>query len=256
MIALHGWLDNSASFFAIAPQLKNARIVAIDMAGHGRSDHRQGNAPYNIWEDVAEIFAIADQLGWQKFGLLGHSRGGIIAAIVAGTFAERVTHLGLIEGLLPEPAYAADAPKQLALSITGIKTQTSKPMSLYSDMASAISSRERGMFPLSHRAAKVLTERGVKKVEKGFQWSTDQRLLAPSAVKFSPEQIAAFLGRITAPVQLVCGDDGILKQFSVYKTELDKYPHIPVVSLPGGHHLHMEEQADDVASIFNTFFHE
>lgn len=32
ILALHGWLDNSSSFFALAPQIKNAYIVAIDMA--------------------------------------------------------------------------------------------------------------------------------------------------------------------------------------------------------------------------------
>src|SRR5690606_39616279 len=81
VLALHGWLDNCASFDALAPLLQGAHVIALDMAGHGQSAHRPGTSPYNIWDDVAEIFAIADQLGWSRFGLLGHSRGAIIAML-------------------------------------------------------------------------------------------------------------------------------------------------------------------------------
>jgi pimeloyl-ACP methyl ester carboxylesterase len=254
VLALHGWLDNSGSFFALAPQLKNVYLVALDLAGHGQTSHRAGFAPYNIWEDVVEIFAIADQLGWQKFALLGHSRGGIIAALAAGTFPERITHVGLIEGLLPEPTRSEDAPKQLALSIKGIQTQLAKPLSLYKTIADAISSRERGMFPLSYEAAKALTERGVKKVKGGFHWSTDQRLLAPSAIKLLPEQISAFITRINAPIQLILAHDGIPKLYPAYQTVVKQYPNIAVETLAGGHHLHMEQEVAEVAAIFNRFF--
>jgi pimeloyl-ACP methyl ester carboxylesterase len=254
VLALHGWLDNSASFTALATQLKNIHLVAIDMAGHGQSSHRQGAAPYNIWEDVAEIFAIADQLGWLEFALLGHSRGGIIATIAAGTFPKRITHLALIEGIMPEPTLAEDAPKQLALSIKGVKTQSEKPLSLYPDVASAIAARERGMFPLSYNAAKVLTERGLKTIPGGFCWSTDQRLLAPSAVKYLPEQMAAFIKQIKAPIKLIMANDGMPKFFPLYLSYLKGFPQIDVHMLPGNHHLHMEQEVDAVADVFNDFF--
>src|SRR5690606_24794956 len=144
VLALHGWLDNSASFSALAPRLRNTHIVAIDMAGHGQSHHRPGVAPYHIWEDVTEIFAIADSLGWQKFALLGHSRGAIVAMLAAGTFPERITHLALIEGLLPEPGSIAEAPQQLATSIKTLQALEKKPLGLYVSIAEAISARARG----------------------------------------------------------------------------------------------------------------
>ncbi|MES2824800.1 MAG: alpha/beta hydrolase [Pseudomonadota bacterium] len=254
VLALHGWLDNSASFSALAGKLKNIHLVAIDMAGHGQSSHRHGVAPYNIWEDVAEIFAIADQLGWQEFALLGHSRGGIIATIASGTFPKRITHLALIEGIMPESILAEDAPKQLALSIKGIKTQSAKPLSVYPEVASAIAARERGMFPLSYSAAKALTERGLKTTSGGVCWSTDQRLLAPSAVKFLPEQMAAFIKQVKAPIKLILAKDGMPKFFPVYLSFLEAFPQIEVHMLPGNHHLHMEQGVDAVANIFNNFF--
>lgn len=254
VLALHGWLDNSASFFALAPLLNNVYIVAIDLAGHGQTSHRLGSFPYNIWEDVAEIFAIADQLGWKSFSLLGHSRGAIIATIAAGTFPERISRLALIEGLLPEPTRSEDTPKQLALSIKGIKTQSTKTLSLYSDIAKAISSRERGMFPLSYNAAKALTERGLKKVDNGYHWSTDQRLLVPSAIKLLPEQMAAFVAHITCPIALILAEDGMPKIFPPYEESVKRYEQVAITMLPGGHHLHMEQEAALVAAVFNSFF--
>ena len=223
VLALHGWLDNSASFFALAPKLKNLHIIALDMAGHGQSSHRHGVVPYNIWEDVAEIFAIADALGWKKFALLGHSRGGIISALAAGTFPERITHVALIEGLLPEQSRAEDAPKQLALSIRGVNTQQNKPLTLYPTVEAAIAARERGMFPLTHMAAKVLTERGIKTVDGGFSWSTDPRLFAPSAIKLIPEQMTAFITQTKAPIKLILGQDGLPKLYPLYEVQLAKF---------------------------------
>jgi pimeloyl-ACP methyl ester carboxylesterase len=254
VLALHGWLDNSASFVALATKLKDVHLIAVDMAGHGQSSHRHGAAPYNIWEDVAEIFSIADQLGWQEFALLGHSRGGIIATIAAGTFPKRITHLALIEGILPDPSRAEDAPKQLALSIKGVMQQAAKPLSLYADIASAIAARERGMFRLSYAAAKALTERGLKTVKGGFCWSTDQRLLAPSAVKYLPEQMAAFIAQIDAPIKLIIAKEGMPKFYPLYNTHLEKFPQIDIHICSGSHHLHMEQEVDAVAVVLNELF--
>jgi pimeloyl-ACP methyl ester carboxylesterase len=254
VLALHGWLDNSASFYALAPRLHNIYLVALDMAGHGRSGHRPGSGPYNIWEDVSEIFAIADALGWDRFALLGHSRGAIIAALAAGTFPERITHLGLIEGLLPEQVTADSAPQQLARSIQETRAQAGKSRTVYPDFSTAVKARERGLFPLGPDAAKALTQRGLITLDSGYQWGTDQRLLLPSAIKLIPEQLAAFINRISAPIMLVLAENGMPKLHPVYAQKVAAFPQVNIELLPGGHHLHMEQQAVSVAAIFNTFF--
>ncbi len=41
------------------------------------------------------------QLGWEKFSLLGHSLGGIISVLIAGAVPERVERVALIDGLVP-----------------------------------------------------------------------------------------------------------------------------------------------------------
>ncbi|QEY18865.1 alpha/beta fold hydrolase [Cellvibrio sp. KY-GH-1] len=256
MLALHGWLDNSASFFALAPQLNNLHIVAVDLAGHGRSEHRPGQMAYTPWDDINDLLAIADQLGWERFAFLGHSRGAIISTLTAGAFPERVLCLGLVEGLLPEPGLPEDAPVQLAKAIGGLRSQLQKSPSIYPDINVAIKARERGMFPLGYEAARALTERGVVAQGGGFSWSTDPRLLAPSILRLSREQLSAFVNNISAPVKLLLATEGLPKLYTNYLQQVAKFPHINYELLEGGHHLHMEQQVVVVAQKLNEFFAE
>ena len=50
-LALHGWLDNAASFTRLAPLLVEAldiRIVALDFRGHGHSAHAPQGGDYAL----------------------------------------------------------------------------------------------------------------------------------------------------------------------------------------------------------------
>ncbi len=253
VLALHGWLDNAASFYKLAPQLHNLHIIAPDLAGHGQSSHRPGQTAYTPWDDINDIFAIADYLGWQRFVLLGHSRGAIIGSLAAGTFPERFIGLALIEGMLPEPALPHDVPMQLASAINGLRAQQQKVPSLYKNIDVAIKARERGLFPLSNAAATALTNRGIIMREGGFSWSSDPRLMAPSVLKLSKEQLAAFVNRITAPVKLLLANNGLPKIYENYLAEINGFPNVDYEVLDGGHHLHMEEESPLVAEKLNTF---
>jgi pimeloyl-ACP methyl ester carboxylesterase len=260
VLALHGWLDNSASFYRLAQCLyelnsNNFYLVALDFAGHGRSESRLGQTAYNLWDDISDVIAIADHFAWQTFGLLGHSRGAIVSFLTAGAFPERVRCLGLIEGMLPEPAKPEDAPKQLASAIKGLHVQLRKSPSLYPDVNAAIKARENGMFPLPYAAAKALTERGVKTYPDSTQvsWSTDPRLLAPSMIKLPRDYLDAFVKNVSAPINLLLADQGLPQSYPNYFKEVEHY-QINYELLKGGHHMHMDEQVDTIAEKLNSFF--
>ena len=177
-----------------------------------------------------------------------------MGALAAGTFPERVIALGLVEGLLPEPVNPESAPKQLASAIQGLRVQQQKIRSVYPDINLAIKARERGMFPLGHAAAKALTERGVVAQAGGVSWSTDPRLLAPSMIKLSREQLHAFINHISAPIKLLLADNGLPKLYVNYLQEVEQFPHVEYEVLSGGHHLHMEQEVDVIAEKLNSFF--
>ena len=67
VLALHGWLDNAVSFDRLAPLLPDFHIVALDLAGHGRSQHRHPEVVFHFIDWAPEVIATADVLGWSTF---------------------------------------------------------------------------------------------------------------------------------------------------------------------------------------------
>ncbi|GMG87444.1 alpha/beta fold hydrolase [Biformimicrobium ophioploci] len=256
VIGLHGWLDNSATFTRLAPLLRGVHLMALDMAGHGQSDHRSADATYNLVEDVGDVIAIANALGWEKFLLLGHSRGAAVAMLAAGAFPERVQGVALIDGIIPLPQKEADAPADLARAVMDAETYRHKKPRRFASIEIAIEARLRGMFKLSRQAATLLTERGVRPYENGFTWSTDPRLMATSSSKLSVEQIRAFLGRLDMPVRLLLATEGLSELRAGMQRVVSGFPGLDVRDVKGGHHLHLEAEAPLVADELNGFFTE
>ncbi len=253
VIALHGWLDNSDSFSLLAPEMPDVDLVALDMAGHGWSDHRAAHASYLIWDDFREILAVADQLGWQRFGLLGHSRGAIIAALLASALPERVTALGLIDGLWPQTCDAAQTPTQIADSLHA-QQKTSVPRS-YSSVEVMAQQRLRHGFPVSETTAKTLVQRNAIQNETGqWCWRMDTRLRHPSIMMLTPEQMDACHRAIAVPTELHLAQQGLVLAYSDYAERLLTLPQVNWTLHEAGHHLHMEGAQSILGQAFNTFF--
>ncbi len=254
VIALHGWLDNAGSFDFLAPELKSVNLVALDLAGHGKSDHRPLVAAYNIWLDVAEVLGVAEQLDWATFGLLGHSRGAMISTILAGAFPEKVSHLALIEAIVPQPIPPEEAPAQLASSINITRTLARKPQREHANHESAVVARTHGMTELALDDARALARRGVEKRGNGYCWTNDYKVMAPSEVKFTREQVEAFISCLSLEVLIFAGKQGIINSFHQLDEWLEKYPYLRRIELEGDHHLHMSTNHKAVATYCNTYF--
>ncbi len=253
MIALHGWLDNANSFDKMLPFLEGMHVIAVDMAGHSRSDFRSADSGYDIWQDIADVLAISQQMGWDRFGLLGHSRGAIVSALVAGTFPKLVTHSLLIDSYFPIPNKPANAAAQLAKAIADSQRFRSFTPSAFDSFAAAVNARVNGFVPLQEAAAVILAERGVVEVDGKFSWRNDQRLKASSMVTFTKEQCESFFTAIECPIMLIKAESGLLSG-PIQPQLLDWVPHIEVVSMAGSHHLHLEDQAEQVAQKAQQFF--
>jgi pimeloyl-ACP methyl ester carboxylesterase len=254
VLATHGWLDNASTFDLLAPLLGGCEIVALDLAGHGMSGFRSPDAAYNIWQDVGDLHAVCDQLGWQRCNLLGHSRGGAIAMLYAGAFPERVEKLVLLEGGVPQMNTYADAPATLARSIRDREALRTKSGRVFTNRAKAIEERAQGFTKLTTAAAEILARRSLCEVGGGFQWRADQRLKGSAELRLTPEQVRAFIGAIEAPVLMVLGEQGPFGHTDIYRDMIAAFKEIDVARLPGGHHLHLEGAEAEIAALVGRFF--
>jgi len=242
LLAVHGWLDNAASFDRLAPLLcAHFHIVALDLPGHGRSAHRPPGIWYHYIDYLGDVLAAADALGWQRFGLLGHSLGGAIASMLAGVCAERIEHLLLIEALGPMTLPAEQTLTHLQRSL-GERGQTGT-LRVFASETAAAQARMRGNgLTLSLAAAMALIARGTTAVAGGVSWSSDQRLTLTSPVRYTEEQILSVLGGIRAPTLLLLAEPSPpFLSADMIARRTARVPDIRVMRVPGSHHLHLED---------------
>ena len=255
VIGLHGWLDNAATFDLIGPRLSNVHLVALDLPGHGLSGHLPAGG-YSLWQQAATVLQVADDLGWERFALLGHSMGGIISCILSGTLPERIIGAAMIDGLLPITGQAQDAPEQMARFFHASQALGHKRKPIYDVVDKAVSARVLGgASRISRAAAARLAERGLMPEQGGWTLRTDPQLMLPSPVRLTSEHALAFAEAITTPTCLVLASEGVMTRRDALVERVDSFRHIQTHRLEGGHHLHLEEAAPSVATIIDSFFH-
>lgn len=238
LLALHGWLDNAASFSILGKYLKGYHLVAIDLPGHGKSTHRGPENAYHFIDYVQDVLNAAQALRWDRFGLIGHSLGAGIASILAGAVPERITELILIDGIGPLSSKPGDAPKQLRRALKQQRDQEHRQPKFYTDIESAIEARRR-VGDLSYESVECLVRRGLRKTADGYGWRHDRRLTLPSPLYLTESQVLAFLRSISARTLLIKATGGLVDRFGSIE-RIVSVPGISVVELPGGHHLHLE----------------
>jgi pimeloyl-ACP methyl ester carboxylesterase len=249
VLALHGWLDNAASFCALAPLLDDVELVAIDLPGHGLSDHRAAGAYYHYVDYLGDVLGAADALGWDRFTLLGHSLGAAIGSVLAAAAPQRVAQAWLVEGLGPIATPESKALELLRQALRDREAIAAKSLRVFERLDVAVAARMQANG-LSEAAARALVERGTRRTEGGHVWSSDPRLTLTSAIRLTEAQILAYLGGIACPTLLVLADPSP-PYFTPETVErrCAVVAGIERVVLPGTHHLHLEDPAPVAAAI-------
>lgn len=251
LLALHGWLDNAASFDRLAPLLQGADVLAVDLPGHGLSYHRTPQGRYDIIDDLPDLVRLADHLGWQRFDLVGHSRGAMIAALLAAALPERVVSVTLLDGFTPQSVPLANTFEQLGRHLREHGMERRAPVR-YADIERALLVRCR-VSGMSAECARPIVERGMHWLDGAWQWRADPRLQLASAFKFHPahnELLARQLAR--SHCLLVLAESGLFPQL-IEQEGGRQLQGIHYVVVPGGHHFHLEASAEAIAAQMLAF---
>jgi len=238
LIAAHGWLDNAATFVGLAPLLDDVRFVALDLAGHGRSDHWPLACSHYFVDWVPQIVEAADALGFEDFLLLGHSMGAGVASLVPAVAPGRVRRMVLLEGAGPLTTPPEDAPALLRMALEDEERVADASRRIHPDLESAVAARCHGT-DLDPGSARGLVERSVEIVEGGVRFTFDPRLRTRSRWRFTENQVFAFLAAIDCPVLAVRADQGWPVPEEQMQARLKAIPDVTRVEVEGGHHVHL-----------------
>jgi pimeloyl-ACP methyl ester carboxylesterase len=90
VLCLSGLTRNSTDFDYVAPHLADVRLIRMDYRGRGQSDWADP-ATYQIPVEAHDALELLDHLGIAHAAILGTSRGGLIAMLLAAEAKNRLT---------------------------------------------------------------------------------------------------------------------------------------------------------------------
>ncbi|WP_289028034.1 alpha/beta hydrolase [uncultured Paraglaciecola sp.] len=251
ILALHGWLDNAASFEPLSKYLNDYYIVAIDLAGHGLSDHRDAGAHYHLIDFVYDLQELVESQGWTSLVLMGHSMGGIIGSLYSACFGERVKKYISIESFGPLTKEAHTSPSQLRDSIISrLKAQKSKSRHP-TNFERTVEARTM-VGDITSDSARLLVARNTREISGQLRFTTDRRLRTLSPMRLTAPQAESFLRNIQCPVLAVMGNAGYQSMAEAFHTRKDWVADLEFHILDGHHHLHMDSPKV-VADVIDSF---
>ncbi|GAB5379766.1 MAG: alpha/beta hydrolase [Aliiglaciecola sp.] len=239
IIALHGWLDNAASFLPLAKYLKDYHLVAIDFIGHGLSSHRSPDAHYHQIDFVHDLHELVVTQGYENFILLGHSMGGIVGSMYTSSFPEFVSHYITIESFGPLTKTAQSSPTQMRESIESRLKLAAREAKHPENFDTVVKARAKA-GDLSIEAAELLVNRNIYEQDGALRFRTDRRLRTISSLRVTDDQAQHFMRNIQCPTLAIMGDKGYEMMRDKVKERFNWVENLQHVTCKGGHHLHMD----------------
>jgi haloacetate dehalogenase len=118
VLLLHGFPQNLAMWARCAPILaRNFTVVCADLRGYGQSScppSAPDHAPYAKRAMARDMVAVMERLGFARFCVAGHDRGGRVAYRMALDHPDRVARLAVLD-ILPIGTVWDRADARLAL---------------------------------------------------------------------------------------------------------------------------------------------
>lgn len=90
VLCLPGLTRTGNDFNEMAPHLSDVRLIRLDSRGRGGSDWDPNPMNYSVPVEARDALELLDHLGVEKAGVIGTSRGGMLAMMIAATAKDRL----------------------------------------------------------------------------------------------------------------------------------------------------------------------
>jgi len=99
LLLVHGFTGAKEDFTPWLDELAGLgwHAVAPDLRGHGQSSKPSSESAYSFEVMAHDMLRLADVFGWNRFVLLGHSMGGMVAQFVARSAGAQLAGLILMD---------------------------------------------------------------------------------------------------------------------------------------------------------------
>jgi len=205
----------SATYFGdLAALWEQYTLIMLNPRGTGGSARPRERRAYAIDDYVADVEELRQHLGLERFLLLGHSHGGVVAQAYAARFPGRVRALVLANTL------ARFAPQHEAAMRAGMEKRSNLPW--YADALAALEDEQEGNFETDQQMADLVFRElplyfaHFGAAEAGYLDSLKTELPNADALRtFNKEIFNTFdtrglLPKITARTLVITGDEDFI----------------------------------------------
>lgn len=227
ILLIHGGAAHSRWWDHVAPLLATGRrVVALDLSGHGDSDHRQAYS-LDIWAQEAHDVASAAGLGDSPY-VIGHSLGGLVTLRLASTPGARFGGAIVVDSPIAPP---------------GSRHQDTGESDEFASVRRRIYASEdeaMGRFrPVPAQSSlpyvrDYIARNSLREVDGGWTWKFDPRIFDDRAA------LPAILTEVHCPVAFFRAEHGLesprlsesLEGAGIALIEIPDAGHAPMLDLP------------------------
>jgi esterase len=231
VVCVHGYTSSAEAFNAPARHFQDRfHLTVPDVRGHGESAWSPTGA-YQYSDQVSDLEGITNQLGLERFTLIGTSMGGIIAMAYAGAHPERLARL-VINDIGPD----AEVGSQRITQTVGDRPE------MFATLEDAMAYR-RSVSPIAARRSQEDQRElalGVLRQQPDGQWvwKMDSAYIQQRVQHGSPRRPTLWpvLQRLPCPTLVVWGMESDILSEAQARRMVEILPQGELVAVPGVGH--------------------
>jgi pimeloyl-ACP methyl ester carboxylesterase len=257
MVLLHGWMDVSASFQFMVDALRGEwDIYAPDWRGYGMTQWGRGDC-YWFADYVADLDFLLEAISpGAGVNLVGHSLGGNVSALYAGSRPERIRKLVMLEGFGLRATKPEQAPERYAAWLAELRSPPQ--LRPYADFGELAARMRKSNPRLSPARADFLSRHWGEEKEGKVRLRADPAHKIVNATLYRYEEALACWRRVSAPVLWVEGElwDALKSHGPNAGQLLERraaFPDLRQVSIPGSGHMLHHDQPEALARVIEEF---
>jgi pimeloyl-ACP methyl ester carboxylesterase len=241
LVLLHGFSAQARYWDGFAVHMRDAyHVYALDQRGHGDSEWAEEYPPTSMPDDLA---AFADQLGLQRFTIVGHSMGGGVAYCYAAAHPERVERLIIEDSALPSPARPPVANRdnsvQRSIQKDVFESEEDLVAHLQSQSPGVSEERLRQVIPAWYRRRD--DGRYTFKWDPKLRERIARQAADPEGFKRDATDLRQKLASFDAPVLLLRGEQSDILSQEAAEDTVKALKNATLVTIPNaGHNIHTD----------------